>query len=111
MGGSWKYKVEWHRARRGPRQAVVVVTSRVSQEGGDYTVEMWANSDQSTDIVTAHHPLALYVRVGRGGRPILGARVTILAKMVTEKDQISSFKTPHFQVTVFWKTKRLVMNG
>ena len=88
VGGNWRYKVEWHRARTGARQAVVVVTSRVRQEGGDFTMEMWANSDQSTDIVTAHHPLALYLRVGKGGRPVLGARVTIQAKLVNDNGTV-----------------------
>ena len=40
---------------------------------------MWTNSQGSSDIVTAQHPLSLYVQLtfGQAEKPVLNARVDV----------------------------------
>ena len=87
VGGRWRYRVAWHRARVA-REAAVVVTSRESTAGEGFTLAMWSSSDQAMDIVTASHPLALYLRVTRGGRPVVGARVRVEARLLTDNGTV-----------------------
>ena len=92
VGRLWRWRVEWHGPRGvAARQAAVVVVSRA--RGEDLSLEVWSSSEQSTDIVTPHHPLVLYVRVGRGGRPVLAAQVTLQGRLVISNGTVVELGT------------------
>jgi hypothetical protein len=104
MGTEWKYRIGWHSqllqgggggsGNRAPKDAVVFVTMNLKDGGGNKDVDitakddqivvrMWTNSDSSSDIVTAQHPLALFVSVtARGGVvSVTGALVTVTVQV------------------------------
>ena len=53
-------------------------------ENSDFRISVWTNSEVSSDIVTAQHPLALYAQVSRGtANPVVGARVELEVTVTT----------------------------
>ena len=75
--------MQWFKPGRD-RQASVVNTSRQRVE--DYKLRMWTSSEQNTDIVIAHHPLAVYVAVFRAGFPVLRASVSVMGTVISDNN-------------------------
>ena len=86
IGTEWQYSVDWYEPQGSTvRQDAVVVTSKPRSVAGDsdLVVRMWTTSEAAADIATAHHPLALFVSVEKGGGPVLEANVSVSVTIVT----------------------------
>jgi hypothetical protein len=97
MGTEWTYKITWHSPHHsdGHKSRYAVVLVLVTKDGGatknnaaaknggreDIQVRMWTNSDSSSDIVTAQHPLALYVSLVTRHTLVPVTRATVIVSV------------------------------
>ena len=80
IGTTWQYTIKWHLGKTDSpvtenqsQQSVVAVTSKPRQQSdkGLITVDSWTSDPSSNN-----GSLAIYVRVGVGSSPVLGAKVS-----------------------------------
>ena len=79
--GSWGYTVRWAGSASQRQDSVIVV----SAAGGDQQrlgVQVWTSAGRGPGLVTLHHLLRVTVRLERGVRPVLRARVELLRRAV-----------------------------
>ena len=83
LGMTWQYVVQWYNGGNMEQENVIRVESKPRNLGsfGLIDVDVWTNSDSSTDLVTNFNPLAVYVSVTRGLSPILMAKVKVFARV------------------------------
>lgn len=80
---TWQYVVQWYNGGNMEQENVIRVESKPRNLGsfGLIDVNVWTNSDASTDLVTTMNPLTVFVSVTRGSSPILNAKVKVFVKV------------------------------
>jgi hypothetical protein len=80
---TWQYVVQWYNGGNMEQENVIRVESKPRNLGsfGLIGIDVWTNSDSTTDLVTNLNPLAIYVSVNRGPSPILMARVRAFVRV------------------------------
>ena len=68
---------------------MIVVESKPRDLGsfGLIDIDMWTNTDSTSDIITAYDPLRVFVQVTRGSSPVLMAKVNVSVS-VTRDDGV-----------------------
>lgn len=77
LGTEWQYYVEWYPGGSSHQRSAVRLTSQPRYGEDDISVDIWTNSDSSSDLVTSQHPLAVYAKVIKGSSPVLNADVLL----------------------------------
>ena len=89
QGGAWQYKILWHTPPGAGEVSAGVLISTLKQST-DLSINFWTSSESSSDIVTAQHPLTLYVSVNRDMAPVLKAKVIVSVKVMMENTTLVS---------------------
>ena len=92
LSTEWQYHIEWYPGGAARQRSAVIITSEPKAAQEDYNVRMWTNSQGSSDIVTAQHPLSLYVELtfGQSQKPVLNARVDVEVLVTGQNNKTAS---------------------
>ena len=81
LGSEWQYFIEWYPGGASgsyQRTSAVRLTSGPRPGQDDIEVEVWTDSEASSDLVTGLHPITVYAKVSKGGRPVQEAKATLV---------------------------------
>ena len=79
--GRWSYTVRWADSASQRQDSVVVVSSLPADHSERLSVHVYTSAGAGASLVTVHHPLRVTVRLERGGRPVLRARVELIVSL------------------------------
>ena len=79
--GRWSYTLRWADSASQRQDSVVVVTSEPADHSERLSVHVYTSAGAGASLVTVHHPLRVTVRLERGGRPVLRARVELTVSL------------------------------